>query len=80
MSEHTKTLEPKIRKVQEGLSRMATNKHAEQLLLIIHRPGWTTLPEAELVHAMLDSISHQIEGLDRAQQALMAAADKIGQK
>lgn len=79
MSDHAKTLEPKIRKIQDGLSKMAAEKHAERLFTAIHRPGWTTPQEAELVHAMVDSIAHQIEGLDRAYGALVAAADKIGQ-
>jgi hypothetical protein len=52
MSEHAKTLEPKIRALQEGLKTTASEINTEQLLLIIHRPGFTTPQEAEFVHAM----------------------------
>ena len=55
MSEHAKTFEPKIRALQEGLKKITSENNTEQLLLIIHRPGFTTPQEAEFVHAMLDS-------------------------
>lgn len=80
MSEHAKTLEPKIRALQEGLKTTASEINTEQLLLIIHRPGFTTPQEAEFVHAMLDSLAHRIEGVGRTHRALVAAADKIGRE
>jgi hypothetical protein len=80
MSEHTKTIEPKIRALQEQLKKISSEKNTEQLITIIHRPGWTTVREAEFVHAMLDSLAHQIEGVNRAHQALVTVADKIGRE
>lgn len=79
MSEHAKTLEPKIRALQEGLKTTASEINTEQLLLIIHRPGFTTPQEAEFVHA-IDSLAHRIEGVGRTHRALVAAADKIGRE
>ncbi len=76
MSEHAKTVEPKIRAIQEALNKITP--HTEELLGIIYRPGWTTPRELEFVHAMLDSLAHQIEGVDHAHQALVAVANKIG--
>jgi hypothetical protein len=76
MSEHAKTLEPKIRALQEGLKKISSQ--TEKLVVIIHRPGFTTPQEAEFVHAMLDSLAHQVEGVDRGYQALVAVADKVG--
>jgi hypothetical protein len=80
MSEHAKTLEPKIRALQEQLKKISSDKNTEQLVTIIHRPGWTTPQEAEFVHAMLDSLAYQIEGVQRAHQALITVADKIGRE
>jgi hypothetical protein len=77
MSEHAKDLEPKIRRLQE-LSRRASETHAEALWQIIHRPGWTTLREVELVHVTLDSAVSQLEGLEQTLRALIAVAEKIG--
>jgi hypothetical protein len=80
MSEHAKTLEPKIRALHEELKKIASEGSTEQLITIIHRPGFTTPREAEFVHAMLDSLQHQIEGVHRALQALITVADKIGRE
>jgi hypothetical protein len=76
MSEHAKTLEPKIRALQEGLKKISSQ--TENLVVIIHRPGFTTPQEAGFVNAMLDSLAHQVEGVDHAYQALVAVADKVG--
>lgn len=78
MSEHAKVLEPKIRQIQEQLKKITSDNHTEQLLVIINRPGFTTVQEGELVAAMLDAAHHQLEGFHRAQRALVAAAEKIG--
>jgi hypothetical protein len=78
MSEHAKELEPKIRKVQDHIARMAQENQAALLPPIIHRPGWTTLPEVLFVHAMLDSLTRQLEEVDRTHRALVSIADKIG--
>ena len=78
MSDHAKELEPKIRKIQEQLSKMVSDKQGEQLLQIVRRPGFTTPQEAMFVHALLDSLGHHLEGVDRAQRALVSIADKIG--
>jgi hypothetical protein len=78
MSEHAKTLEPKIRAVHDGLNKITSEITGEQLFSIVNRPGFTTPQEAELLHAMLDSLAYQVEGIGRAHRALLAAADKIG--
>jgi hypothetical protein len=78
MSEHIKTLETKLQKLQQLHNKAASENFAEQLLLIIHRPGWTTPQEAQLVHAVLDSLTHQLEGVEGTQRALLAAAEQIG--
>jgi len=77
MNDHVETLEPKIRALQAGLNKIALDKRTEQLLVVIHKPGWTTPQEIEFVHAALDSLAHQIEGVDRAHEALVTIADKI---
>ena len=34
--------------------------------------------EAELVHAMIDALTHQLDGVGRPQRALVAEGKKIG--
>jgi hypothetical protein len=78
MSEHATALEPKIRALGDQLTSITSENFSQTLLTIIHRPGWTTPQEAELVHAMIDALTHQLDGVGRAQRALVAAAEKIG--
>ena len=73
---HT-TLEPEIHEIQERLKRVASDNSGEQLLQILHRAGWTDT-QAHLVRVILDSLVHQLEGIERAQRALVEAADEIG--
>ncbi len=73
---HT-TLEPEIHEIQEKLQKMASENHTDQLLQIIHRTGWTDT-QAHLVRVILDSVVHNLEGIERAQRALLQAADEIG--
>lgn len=77
MSEHAKELEPKIQKIQSRLKKMASENYSERLLQIVRRPGFTTPQEVQFVHAMLDSVDHHLEGIDRARSALTTIADKI---
>jgi hypothetical protein len=80
MSHDIPALETKIRTLGEAISRVGDAKHAELLARIIHRPGWTTLPEHELVQAHLDAFHSQVSGLHKGLDALLAIAGKIGEK
>ncbi len=73
---HT-TLEPEIHEIQEKLQKLVSENHADQLLQIIHRTGWTDT-QAHLVRVILDSVVHNLEGIERAQRALLQAAGEIG--
>jgi hypothetical protein len=79
MSDHVKEMKPKLKNIQEQLKKMTSENHPEQLLQLIHKPGFTTPQEVLLIHAMLDSVTHQLEGLLNAQNALLAACEQIGQ-
>jgi hypothetical protein len=79
MSDHAESLKPKIRRLHESMSRLASEKRAEQLLQIVYRPGWTTPAEAQLVHAMLDALTQHVEAVETTHRALIAAAERIGQ-
>lgn len=80
MSHDIPALETKIRTLGEAISRVGDAKHAELLGRIIHKPGWTTIRENELVHAHLDAFHSQVSGLHKGLDALLAIAGKIGEK
>jgi hypothetical protein len=71
-------LEGKLRALGEATSKFTEAKHVDQLLPIIHRPGWTTVQEAALVHLMADTLQHQVNGLHQTFDALVRIADQIG--
>jgi hypothetical protein len=77
MSEHAKELEPKIRKIQDHINRIVKEKKPDLLLQTVHKPPFTTPREVEFVHAVLDSLTQQIEGFDRSLNALVTIADRI---
>jgi hypothetical protein len=71
-------LERKIHDLDAAISKLRDAKHAESLIRIIHKPGWTTLREEELVHAYLDSIQQHLTHLHKSYDALTGIAAKIG--
>jgi len=60
-------------------SQALTNANVyDQLLQIIHKPGWTTVAESLFLENTLDLISAQMQSLTRAQQGLLEAANAVG--
>ncbi len=43
----------------------------------IHKPGWTTTAEYELVMLALDNIEFQLSSVERIQRALVSVAQQI---
>jgi hypothetical protein len=79
-SQPASSIASKVRILGEAISKVGDAKHAELLARIIHRPGWTTVAEHELVHAHLDAFHSQVSGLHKGLDALIAIARKIGEK
>jgi hypothetical protein len=73
---HTE-LKPEIHEIQERLQKIKSGNYADQLLQIINRTGWTDT-QAHLVRVILDSLGHQLEGIEQTQRALVEAANEIG--
>jgi hypothetical protein len=59
---------------------MTKENHAEQLLQIIHRPGFTTVLDVQFVHALLDSVTNHLDVVDRTHRALVTIAEQIAPK
>jgi hypothetical protein len=78
MPHDIKKLEVEVRTLQAVISKLGKAKHAEHMMTIIHRPGWTTQREDELVRAHTRSLHNQAAHLHRALDALIAIAQKIG--
>lgn len=78
MAHDIKALERKIRSLGETVSKIHQKKYDELLIVNIHRPGWTTIRENELVLAQLDMLQTQANALSHGLETLGGIADKIG--
>lgn len=68
----------KINALHEAISKLRDAKHGEVLLPVVHRPGWTTVAEFELVHAHVAYLHNQVSHLHTAYDELVMIANKIG--
>ncbi len=68
----------KLRRIERSLGTLADGRYPQQLIPIIHRPGFTTVAEGMLIHALLDHVEHQADTLHRTCESLLAAAEKVG--
>jgi HD-GYP domain-containing protein (c-di-GMP phosphodiesterase class II) len=80
MAHNITGLEHKVRSLHESVSKLHEAKHADKLSPIIHRPGWTTVAEFELVQSHVEHLHDQIRNLHKALDALISTAEHIGQK
>ena len=71
-------LKQSISELHKAMSTLQDAKHAELLQPIIHRPGWTSIAEFELVQAHVAGLHHQVSGLHKGLDALVSVAEKIG--
>ncbi|MEV7027645.1 hypothetical protein [Kitasatospora sp. NPDC093558] len=60
------------------VTKSLTNDPHEELLKIIHRPGWTTPAELALVTSAVDQLIRQTETLNEARTGLLEGARSVG--
>lgn len=75
-------MEHDIAKLEQRLRHIDRKREAIQSIHtvlgpIIHRPGWTTIAEFELVMLTLDNLEHQLSGVERTQTALVNIAQHV---
>jgi len=81
-------LETKIKDLAAQLGSLTAPPHAERaankpvtvddLLPIIHRPGWTTVAEFTLVNGIVDAMLAHTKAISTLQQTLLGGAAAIG--
>lgn len=59
---------------------LATSDRLERLLKIIPRPGWTTPAEFLLVSSQIQHMADVVQGLEKAQVALLRGAEMVGRR
>ena len=70
-------LEAQIKQLRGNLSGLADGKPFEELLVIIHKPGFTTPAEALLLTGLVDSMIEQTNCLSGLKQLLLNASAKV---
>ena len=78
MAQDIKKIEAEVSTLKDAVGKLGNAKHADRMLVMIHRPGWTTKREEELVRAHTRSLHRQVAHLHQSLDALMTIADKIG--
>jgi hypothetical protein len=70
-------LDKKITALSKALANLGKGTDAKDLLLIIRKPGWTTIAELALVNVALDAALQQTRGLQGMLGDLRGAAAKV---
>ena len=71
-----KKLDKKIANLKKTLAGLGDGKHLDELFIIIHSPGWTTLRELAFSMALVDSMTAHAQALTKTQTALVHGAKK----
>jgi len=69
-------LAKKVRDLDKEMASLP--QFTQDLLNLIHRPGWTTQHELDLVTVQVDAIRQQVNSVSDHYARLIAVADKIG--
>ncbi len=73
------TIEHRLKEIQQQLAGVV-DPTFDELRVIIHRPGWTTVAEEAFVLGQLDVMSHTISLLKVQSNTLLSAAQLVGSK
>lgn len=71
-------LATQIRGLQQAIAKLATDNQTEELMRVIHKPGWTTPAEFLFMTAGLETAQSQAEALARQLRGLAAGARQVG--
>jgi hypothetical protein len=77
---HVDRFTQKLRAVKQAVASLPGDDFHNQLIQVIHRPGWTTIAEGMFFEALADSILAQTQHLAQLHQQLKAASEAVGQK
>ncbi len=73
-------LETRTKELRQGLAKLADEKDFEELLTIIHRPGWTTPAEFIFAMGILNSMAAHTNALLGLKEVLLAGSRAVTAK
>jgi hypothetical protein len=77
---HVDRFTQKLRAVRQAVANLPGDDFHEQLITVIHRPGWTTIAEGMFFETLADSILAQTQHLAQLHQQLKAASEAVGKE
>jgi len=77
---HIEKLGKKIEELNHDLAQLGNTEDLENLIQIIHRPGWTTLPEIAFASGIVESLHAQTKALAQLKSTLIKASESVGVK
>jgi hypothetical protein len=76
--QHVEQIHARVRSLNAAFAGLGDGEDFDELTAIIHRPGWTTLPEILLVNSLIDAAERSAEQALALRTALVAGARAIG--
>lgn len=77
-SDHVQALDKKITALSNALATLGRGTTLEELLRIIHNPGWTTPAEFAFAMASLNAMHSHVAALEGLQGELLSASRTVG--
>jgi hypothetical protein len=74
---HIQNVEQKLSAVKANLRSVADDPVYDQLLQIIHRPGWTTPAEVAFVETILSSVDAHAQLLSQLHKDLLRSSQLV---
>ena len=79
MKEHDLAhLETRIKHLHQSLTHLSDGGDIEELLTVIHRPGWTSVAEFAFVSGLVDTMTQHVELLNAHKQVLIKGSHAVG--
>jgi hypothetical protein len=78
MKDHIARIESGLKEVARLAEASGSDHDIQELIKIIHRPGWTTPAEAQLVIALLEATTNQMKQAAHLRQELFRCAKAVG--
>lgn len=73
-----KSLEHRINETRRSVADFAAGSDFEELLIIIRRPGWTSVAESLMVSGIVEAIHANVKALAELKSVLVSGAQKVG--
>jgi hypothetical protein len=70
-------LEQDLRQLSAGLATLGSGEDVEELIKVVHRPGWTSIAEMFLISNIVKSLNAHVETVGGLKQALIEGSHRI---